>query len=278
MALRGCLTERNLTQFQLWAEHKEYSRYYAGFDHFYSAYHPIHGPLSTALASIGVLMNLANIVVLTRPSLINVVNVILTAMSLCDIGLDLSYLLYLAHFVLSKADYHRDFYCDPSQNTWGWAVFQLFHAHFSTISHATTLWLAVGMAGMRHFILSRPHPVANTSTRLLPGLLVIFLTAALVVLSSVPHLLLYRISPVPYELSGCPDLESENETAWRATVQRYIESKTVVWGVEMWENRCAVRIFSFWISGLCYKILPCAMLSVFMGLLISTVLKVMSML
>ena len=88
---------------------------------------------------LGTLMNIITVIVLTRPQMISPVNVILCAVALCDISVMSSYFIFVVHFLLSAANR-----CEPSDYSYLWAWFTMFHAHSSVIFHATSIWLTVG--------------------------------------------------------------------------------------------------------------------------------------
>lgn len=84
-------------------------------------------------------MNLATVIVLTRPSMISPVNTLLSAVAVCDILVMTSNLIFVVHF-----QFVAENRCSPSDFSYGWAVFTIFHAHVSVIFHATSIWLTVG--------------------------------------------------------------------------------------------------------------------------------------
>lgn len=265
MALHGCMAMENLTDVERQAEARHYMELYEHFDQIYHRYRPLHGPLSAVVCVIGLLMNIANISVLTRPSMLNPINVILTGIAVSDICLNGSYLIYLTHFVLQNKNFFLQYFCDPSLNTYGWTLFQLFHVNSSMICHAISLWLAVGMACWRYVILSQPHPASVRN--LSPSVVLILITVALVVMLSIPTFLSYHVISVPVEETICAPIESSEENNTQ-------QDPMILYSLEMWSDACVVRNVSFWIAGLIFKIFPCALLSVFTSLLIATLVKV----
>lgn len=85
-------------------------------------------------------MNLATVVVLTRPSMISPVNVLLCAVAVCDIFVMTSYLVFIVHFHLVAQNR-----CQQSDYSYGWGMFTMVHAHVSVIFHATSIWLTVSL-------------------------------------------------------------------------------------------------------------------------------------
>lgn len=87
---------------------------------------------------LGTLMNIITVIVLTRPSMVSPVNVLLCAVAICDIVVMTSYLIFVCHFLLAAAGR-----CAATDYSYGWALFTMFHAHASVIFHATSIWLTV---------------------------------------------------------------------------------------------------------------------------------------
>lgn len=84
-------------------------------------------------------MNAITVLVLTRPSMRSPVNVLLCAVAVCDIVVMSSYLVFVIHFLLAANSR-----CEPSDFSYGWALFMMFHAHASVIFHAASIWMTVG--------------------------------------------------------------------------------------------------------------------------------------
>jgi hypothetical protein len=83
-------------------------------------------------------MNLTTVIVLTRPSMISPVNVLLCAVAICDILVMTSTLIFVVHFHLVAENR-----CSSNDFSYGWAVFTFIHSHVSVIFHATSIWLTV---------------------------------------------------------------------------------------------------------------------------------------
>uniref|UniRef100_A0A915MCP7 G-protein coupled receptors family 1 profile domain-containing protein n=1 Tax=Meloidogyne javanica TaxID=6303 RepID=A0A915MCP7_MELJA len=117
---------------------------------FQQNYGQIHPYLTVGLCIAGTIMNLVTVLVLTRPSMRSPVNVLLCAVACCDILVEVSYLIFVLHFLLASADR-----CEPSDFSWCWAVFMMFHAHASVIFHAASIWMLVVMAQLRVLTIRR---------------------------------------------------------------------------------------------------------------------------
>lgn len=83
-------------------------------------------------------MNIITVIVLTRPSMISPVNVLLCAVAVCDIIVMSSYFVFVIHFLFVAASR-----CLAKDYSYTWAIFTMFHAHASVIFHATSIWLTV---------------------------------------------------------------------------------------------------------------------------------------
>lgn len=90
--------------------------------------HLVHGVLSLIICVAGCLANIVNIVVLSRRELRrNAINRILCSLAVADFLLMLEYIPFACHMYLFPGRSLETFYTYP------WAVFVLFHAHFTLV-------------------------------------------------------------------------------------------------------------------------------------------------
>ncbi len=90
--------------------------------------HLVHGVLSLIICVAGCLANIVNIVVLSRRELRrNAINRILCSLAVADFLLMLEYIPFACHMYLFPGRSLESFYTYP------WAVFVLFHAHFTLV-------------------------------------------------------------------------------------------------------------------------------------------------
>lgn len=90
--------------------------------------HLVHGILSLIICLAGCLANIVNIVVLSRRELRrNAINRILCSLAVADFLLMLEYIPFACHMYLFPGRSVPSFYSYP------WAVFVLFHAHFTLV-------------------------------------------------------------------------------------------------------------------------------------------------
>lgn len=97
----------------------------------------VHGCLSLAICLAGCLANIVNIVVLSRRELRrNAINRILCSLAVADFLLMLEYIPFACHMYLFPGRTLQAFYSYP------WAVFVLFHAHFTLVNLSRRLVLS----------------------------------------------------------------------------------------------------------------------------------------
>lgn len=86
------------------------------------SYRPFHGWISLLICSYGMVTNLINIVVLTRPHMRTSVNIVLCGIAICDIAKMASYFVFVIQFYLVHT------FADVETKTYGWMCFIMFHA------------------------------------------------------------------------------------------------------------------------------------------------------
>ncbi len=89
---------------------------------------------------LGTILNVMTIAVLTRPSMISPVNVLLCSVAICDVLVMASYLIFVIHFLINAANR-----CLHTDYSYPWTIFTLIHAHASVILHSTSIWLTVSI-------------------------------------------------------------------------------------------------------------------------------------
>ncbi|GIY71041.1 sex peptide receptor [Caerostris extrusa] len=110
-------------------EFQESSPYYGEYlTIFRNCYGSIHGYLSFIVCMFGITANILNIIVLTRKNMVSPTNAILTGLAVADMLVMFSYLPFTFH------NYIRNDLSEKEKFSYGWAVFTLFHAHFTVLS------------------------------------------------------------------------------------------------------------------------------------------------
>lgn len=78
--------------------------------------------------------------------MITPVNTILSAMAFWDLIVNLSNIPFQSH---GLADPTKD---ASSYFSYGWAIFTLFHAHITVMSHTISMWLTCVLATWRYLV------------------------------------------------------------------------------------------------------------------------------
>ncbi|GFT92258.1 sex peptide receptor [Nephila pilipes] len=115
-------------------------------------YSSIHGYISVMVCLFGITANCMNIIVLTRKNMISPINVILTGLAVADMMVMISYVPFSVHNYLRTGLEEKDKF------TFGWALFTLFHAHFTVVNHTIATWLTVTVAIWRFMAVCYPAP------------------------------------------------------------------------------------------------------------------------
>ena len=127
-------------------------------------YASYHGYVSLVVCAIGIVGNVFNVVVLTRPNMAtSSTNCILTALAVSDLVTMIVYVPFAVQFycrrsLASAADTPR--FTPDHANTFGWTVFLLFYVHTSVTAHTVSIWLAVLLSVVRYAFV-RPRTTAT---------------------------------------------------------------------------------------------------------------------
>lgn len=113
-------------------------------------YGVVHGYLSFIVCVFGITANVLNIIVLSRKNMVSPTNAILTGLAVADMLVMFSYLPFTYH------NYIREDISEKEKFSYGWAVFTLFHAHFTVVNHTISIWLTVTVAVWRFMAVSFP--------------------------------------------------------------------------------------------------------------------------
>uniref|UniRef100_A0A183BZI3 G_PROTEIN_RECEP_F1_2 domain-containing protein n=1 Tax=Globodera pallida TaxID=36090 RepID=A0A183BZI3_GLOPA len=194
---------------------------FSGAASFQQSYGQVHPYLAAVLCVVGTLMNAVTVLVLSRPSMRSPVNVLLSAVAVCDIVVMSSYLVFVVHFLLTAASR-----CEPSDFSYAWALFmasavkerhaktlkicQIFHAHASVIFHAASIWMTVSLAQIR--VLTIRRATAGPSTPLITERFTVLLAVLMLcamTLVNLPNFLTFEIMEVSSN-SMLPCLQSSD--------------------------------------------------------------------
>ncbi|CAG2163501.1 unnamed protein product [Oppiella nova] len=206
---------------------------------FSNFYRPIHGYLSLAVCVFGIIANVLNIIVLTRKNMISATNSILTGMAVSDMCVIASYIPFAIHnFIRTETD-------EEVVNAYGWALFTLFHAHFTVICHTISIWLTVILAFWRYLAIRSPQN-SKTWCSMKRAKYAILCAYILVPCSCLPLFLSFTISEF--------DIESKpNQTFFRNKVD--FSSIAI-------QNDELLQKLNFWVFSVLLKLIPCVLLTI----------------
>ncbi|KFD53185.1 hypothetical protein D918_00749 [Trichuris suis] len=224
--------------------------FYDFVDHFQSAYQKIHPYLSSFVCSLGIVLNLVNIVILTRSRMkLCPINVILTAISICDLCVMTTYLM------LTQAEI-TDFHVTSPTGMFYWAIFVLFHSNASVVLHATSIWLTVLLASIRVYSVRRAlrrslwHCAPRTAARCSLGIL------SVILLVDVPTMISFTIE----------ERWSEGNST-EANDSSRLFYVTTISEIALQNDRFLLKII-FWLNGILFKVVPCILQSILIGMLL----------
>jgi hypothetical protein len=136
---------------------------YEMFWRFSNAYRPIHGWLSTFVCLFGIPSNMLNIIVLTRPNLINSpTNLILTALAVSDLLTMLSSIVFSVYYYIVHVEKAPD-HPHPDRDTKFWTHFSNIHVMASVTFHSISIWLTVYLACFRYIYIASSSPASLKS-------------------------------------------------------------------------------------------------------------------
>lgn len=266
---------------------------------FHRSYASIHGYISLVVCLVGVVCNFFIVVVLTRRSMVNSTNLILTALAVSDVLTMASYIPFALQFYVLHSNYPS-----PRRNTRPWAGYILFHAHLSVTAHTVSIWLGVVLSIFRYsFVRLGGSKVDVTSeagrqraTKM--AIVCVYVTSAVVLL---PNYLSLTIKETAMPTGGHVTLRDVTIHSISgdviATTTRPVDDVTiinsatassdvivggnassVVWyydviGIESSGSgygRLVTRL-NFWIHALVIKLVPCFLMSVFGTMILCTV-------
>lgn len=113
---------------------------------FSKRYMKIHGYLCCVVCSFGVVTNIANVVVLTRPSMLSSVNLLLTALAVSDGLTMLFYLGFVLRFYIIFGTEEN-----PTRNSIYTAHFIRLFSVIFVLTHTVAIWITVTLAIFRLF-------------------------------------------------------------------------------------------------------------------------------
>ncbi|XP_025084279.1 LOW QUALITY PROTEIN: sex peptide receptor-like [Pomacea canaliculata] len=200
-------------------------------------YWGIHGYLSVVICVFGITTNVLNIVILTRGAMRTPINCILTAIAICCLITMSSYIPFALHFYIKST-----LVPTSTKYSYGWTVYMAVHSNISVTTHVSSLWLAVFMAIMRYVYLQTKKCCNLQATCIISAM--IGAGASLLMLPN-------------YLMTGVREVQLENMTLYKLN-EPAIGST----------NPSRLALTAFWLYAIGGKLIPCTLISVFIGLLL----------
>ncbi|VDN08369.1 unnamed protein product [Thelazia callipaeda] len=160
---------------------------FAALADFQQAYGLIHPYIAVLLCFTGTILNVMTIAVLTRPSMLSPVNVLLCSVAICDVLVMTSYSIFVTHFLISAASR-----CLHTDYNYPWTVFTLIHAHVSVVLHSTSIWLTVLLAQIRVLTIRRGARQPATSVTIRFTVILSVATCLVMTLFNLPNFLTFK--------------------------------------------------------------------------------------
>lgn len=219
-------------------------------DSFSVGYSNWHGYISLAICTIGIPLNIINIIVLTRKPMRTPINCILTSLAVSDMATMVSYVPFAFHF-----------YCQFSatsmssqKNSIRWMTFLLVYLNLSATTHTISIWLAVALAIFRHHHINSPARGSLTRMRrLIRARLVVCAVVCTSVIVMIPSYLSHRLEKKDFH---------DNTTGY------IFES----WELNSGQTK-PIKLIAFILYSSLAKLVPCIMILIYGGLLFRTLSK-----
>ncbi|KAK6108879.1 Serpentine type 7TM GPCR chemoreceptor Srw family protein [Brugia pahangi] len=240
---------------------------FATLSNFHVTYGVIHPYIAVILCFAGTILNVMTIAVLTRPSMISPVNVLLCSVAICDVLVMASYLIFVIHFLINAANR-----CLHTDYSYPWTIFTLIHAHASVILHSTSIWLTVLLAQIRVLTIRRStlHPSTTVTIRF--TVLLSLATCFIMSLFNLPNFLTFKIVRTSPELFlPCLVKFSENSSLYDKVDDDYTEQNSdysqyndeyPVYMLVASQGNCLKLKLAFWSNGILFKVVPCLLLTI----------------
>ncbi|VDP20112.1 unnamed protein product [Onchocerca flexuosa] len=223
------------------------------------------------------------VAVLTRPSMISPVNVLLCSVAICDVLVMASYLIFVTHFLINAANR-----CLHTDYSYPWTIFTLIHAHASVILHSTSIWLTVLLAQIRVLTIRRStlHPSTTVTIRF--TVLLSIATCIIMALFNLPNFLTFKVVRTSPELFlPCLVEYSKNSSSLSLSIDNdkfdndysqqnseYVDDSDDEYPVYMLvasQGNCMKLKLAFWSNGILFKVVPCLLLTVSIIVLVKVI-------
>uniref|UniRef100_A0A0R3RKQ7 G_PROTEIN_RECEP_F1_2 domain-containing protein n=1 Tax=Elaeophora elaphi TaxID=1147741 RepID=A0A0R3RKQ7_9BILA len=245
---------------------------FATLSNFHVTYGFIHPYFAVVLCLAGTFLNVMTIAVLTRPSMISPVNVLLCSIAICDVLVMASYLIFVTHFLISAANR-----CLHTDYSYPWTIFTLIHAHASVILHSTSIWLTVLLAQIRVLTIRRSTLQPSTTVTIRFTVLLSIVTCFIMSFFNLPNFLTFKVvrtSPelflpclVKYSknsslLLSAGDKVTKDDDTQRSSDYSEYDDEYPVYMLVASQGHCLKLKLAFWSNGILFKVVPCLLLTV----------------
>ncbi|XP_065075073.1 G-protein coupled receptor dmsr-1 [Ochlerotatus camptorhynchus] len=206
-------------------------------------YKILHGYIALVICVFGTIANILNVIVLTRKEMSKIpINRILKWLSVTDMFVMMEYIPF-AFYMYSILPDRQDY-------PYSWAVYLMFHMHFTQILHTISILLTVMLAVWRYIAIKHPH-----------GSLAIYAQSNY----SYAILFCYILAPIL-----C--MPTYFVFTVRQTRVFRNDAHVMMYHLDADENTSLYR-YNFWIHSVIIKLLPCAVLTVISCVLINVLWK-----
>ncbi|XP_053685341.1 G-protein coupled receptor dmsr-1 [Sabethes cyaneus] len=206
-------------------------------------YKSMHGYITLVICVFGTIANILNIIVLTRKEMSKIpINRILKWLSVTDMFVMIEYIPF-AFYMYSILPDRRDY-------PYSWAVYLMFHMHFTQILHTISILLTVTLAVWRYIAIKRPHS-----------------SLALYAQTNYSYAILFC-----YMLAPILCMPTYFVFTIRQTNVFEHDTHVTLYHLDADENTSLYR-YNFWIHSVIIKLLPCAILTIISCVLIRVLWK-----
>ncbi|KAI8127233.1 hypothetical protein FF38_03175 [Lucilia cuprina] len=120
------------------------------------AYNGIHGYVALMICIFGTIANILNIMVLTKKDMAKApINKILKWLAVADMFVMIEYIPFASYQYIYMKPGEKDF-------SYSWALYILFHMHFTQVLHTISIGLTVTLAIWRYVAIRHPHGACAT--------------------------------------------------------------------------------------------------------------------
>lgn len=211
------------------------------FRDFILAYNSVHGYVSLLVCVFGSLANVLNVAILTRRDFATApINRLLKWLAVADVFVMMEYVPFAVYRYLLL----------PGHTDWpySWAVYMLFHMHFTQILHSASIFLTLSLAVWRYIAIKYPAHSATlcTENRCTLAILISFILPPILCIPS------YAVFSIHKDIAF--DVGTK-----KTPVKVYVVDSN-------YDGR--LYQINFWVHAVLIKLLPCLILTVISAWLI----------